>query len=119
VVEQQVNVTISPERAAELWRSGEALFVDVRRPHEREGAGIEGAVEIEMNELSERSEDVPRDRPVVFYCRAGNRSRMAADAFREAGWDAYHVEGGIRGWVESGLPVDPPDAEVRDPLPST
>ena len=112
-------MTISPERAEELWRSGEAVFVDVRRPHELEGARIEGAIQIEMNELSARAGEVPRDRPVVFYCRRGNRSGMAADAFRQAGWDAYHVEGGITAWVEHGLPVEPPGATVRDPLPDS
>ena len=36
-------MTIPASRAAELWRSGEALFVDVRRPVEREGGRIEGS----------------------------------------------------------------------------
>jgi rhodanese-related sulfurtransferase len=113
------TVTISPTRAAELWRSGEAAFVDVRRPYEREGGRIEGSSHIVMNELSGRAGEVPKDRPVVFYCRSGNRSAMVAEAFRQAGWDAYHIDGGLAAWVEEGLPLDPPDGTVRDPLPGS
>jgi rhodanese-related sulfurtransferase len=56
--------------------------------------------------LTANATQVPRDRPVVFVCRSGNRSGMAAEAFRQAGWDAYHVEGGLRAWVEAGLPLE-------------
>jgi len=119
VVDQAEDITISPRRAAELWRSGEAQLVDVRRPYEREGGRIEGSAAIEMNELGARAGEVSRDLPVVFYCRGGNRSAMAAQAFRDAGWDAYHVGGGLAAWVEEGLPLDPPDGTVRHPLPAT
>ena len=40
---------------------------------------------------------------------------MAAAAFREAGFDAYHIEGGLRQWVEQGLDLDPPGGEVPEP----
>ena len=51
---------------------------------------------------------------MIFVCRVGNRSGMAAEAFRQAGWDAYHVEGGLRAWVEAGLPLE---GEVAEPRP--
>jgi rhodanese-related sulfurtransferase len=119
VVEQHETVTISPQEAAALWRSGEALFIDVRRPYEREAGRIEGSEAIEMNELTGRRDELPRDRTVVFYCRAGNRSRMAAEAFRDAGWDTLHIGGGLVAWVDEGLPLDPPDGAVRPALPAS
>jgi rhodanese-related sulfurtransferase len=39
---------------------------------------------------------------------------MAADAFREAGWDAHNMAGGLVAWVEAGMPLDPEDGEVYD-----
>jgi rhodanese-related sulfurtransferase len=42
---------------------------------------------------------------------------MAADAFREAGYDAYHVSGGIQAWADAGLPVE--GGEIRAPLPAS
>ena len=54
---------------------------------------------------------------MLFYCRSGNRSAMAADAFREAGYDAHNLAGGIEAWVGEGRPLDPADGEVVPPPP--
>jgi rhodanese-related sulfurtransferase len=72
-----------------------------------------------MNDLANNAESVPRDRAVVFYCRSGSRSALAAAAFRQAGWDAYNLEGGLHAWVEQGLELDPPDGEVAPPQPGS
>lgn len=109
---------ISPQRATELADSG-AVLVDVRRPYEWEAGRIAGARHVEMNDLAGNAESVPRDRPIVFYCRSGNRSALAAAAFRQAGWDAYNLEGGLQEWVEQGLELDPPEGEVAPPQPGT
>jgi hydroxyacylglutathione hydrolase/adenylyltransferase/sulfurtransferase len=48
----------------------------------------------------------------VFYCRSGSRSAMATEAFRNAGFDAYNMAGGLLDWDAAGLPLDPADAHV-------
>ena len=105
---------ITPQRASELAESG-ALVIDVRRDYEFEAGHIAGARHIEMNDLTGTAESLPRDQAVVFDRRSGDRSGMAAAAFREAGFDAYHVAGGLREWVDQGLDLDPPDGEVAGP----
>lgn len=117
MVEQQADTEIEARRAAEMWRAGEAELIDVRRPEEWQAGRVEGARHIEMNDLSAAAESLPRDRPVVFCCRSGSRSALAAQAFREAGWDAYNLAGGLQAWVESGLPLEPADGQVVDPPP--
>jgi rhodanese-related sulfurtransferase len=111
-----MEIDITAERAAELMGSG-ACVVDVRRPYEWDAGRIPSASHIEMNDLADGAESVPRDRPVVFYCRSGSRSALAAAAFRQAGWDAYNLEGGLERWVERGGELDPPDGEVAAPRP--
>jgi rhodanese-related sulfurtransferase len=54
---------------------------------------------------------------VVFYCRTGNRSSMAVDAFREAGYEAYNLAGGIEAWNAEGGQLEPDDGAVVAPLP--
>jgi rhodanese-related sulfurtransferase len=110
---------IAPARAAELIEAGEVELIDVRRPYEWEAGRIEGARAIELNELTSQAESITKERPVIFYCRSGNRSALAAAAFRESGWDAYNLAGGLRAWVEQGLPLDPADGEVAEPRPGT
>jgi rhodanese-related sulfurtransferase len=116
--ETATETELSAERVAELIESG-AFVVDVRRSYEWEAGRIPGATHIEMNDLAANAESVPRDRPVVFYCRSGSRSGLAAAAFRESGWDAYNVEGGITAWVEQGHELDPADGEVAPPRPGS
>jgi rhodanese-related sulfurtransferase len=107
---------ISGERLAELVDEG-AQLIDVRRLYEWEAGRIAGSSQIEMNDLTAKADSIDRDRPVVFYCRTGNRSGMAADAFREAGYDAYHLGDGIEGWVAEGREIEPEDGTVKAPLP--
>jgi rhodanese-related sulfurtransferase len=116
--EEAVHTDLPPARFAELIADG-AQLIDVRRPYEYEGGRIAGARNIDMNELTTAADSIDRDRLVVFYCRRGNRSRMAAAAFREAGWDAYHLEGGIEAWAADGHPLEPEGGEVRAPLPAS
>jgi rhodanese-related sulfurtransferase len=112
------EVELDPKRVAELAAQG-AVLIDVRRDYEWEGGRIAGARHIEVNELTAQAESIPKDQPVIFYCRTGNRSGMAAAAFREAGYDAHNMAGGIQAWVDAGLEIEPADGEVRAPLPAS
>jgi rhodanese-related sulfurtransferase len=116
--ETATETEITPQRAAELVDSG-AVLIDVRRPYEWDAGRIAGARHLEMNDLANAAESIPRDRAVVFYCRSGSRSALAAAAFRRAGWDAYNLEGGLREWLERGHELDPPEGEVAPPQPGT
>jgi phage shock protein E len=116
--EQAVTGEVSPAEAVELIEAG-AELIDVRRPYEFEGGRIAGARNIEMNELAQRAEELPRDRPVLLYCRGGNRSGMAAEALRQAGFDAHHITGGLEAWEADGRPLEPEGGEVRPPLPAS
>jgi hydroxyacylglutathione hydrolase len=98
---------IQPSALQESLESGEQQLVDVRAGHEWEVGHIPGAAHIPLEALSERAEEIDRRRPVIFYCRGGNRSGMAVQAFTEAGYEASKLGGGFLGWTEAGLPVEP------------
>ena len=106
-------IEITAQRAAELLADG-ASVIDVREGYEREAGYIEGTRHIELERLASNAESIDRDRPVVFHCRLGLRSAMAASAFRAAGYDAYTLSGGIQAWVEAGLPIEPDGGYVAD-----
>jgi rhodanese-related sulfurtransferase len=102
---------ISPARAAALVGEG-AQLVDVRTPAEVEAGRIAGALHIELEQLPTQAGELERERPVVFYCRTGQRSAMASGAFRAAGYEAYNLEGGLLAWVEGGHAIEPEDGSV-------
>jgi rhodanese-related sulfurtransferase len=106
-------IEITAQRAAELLADG-ASVIDVREGYEREAGYIEGTRHIELERLASNAESIDRDRPVVFHCRLGLRSAMAASAFRAAGYDAYTLSGGIQAWVDAGLPIEPDGGYVAD-----
>src|SRR3954451_16001216 len=103
---------VSPERVAELRDAGGVQLIDVREPSEWEAGRIAGARHIQLGEVAARAETIDRDRPVVFYCRVGSRSAMAAGAFRRAGFDAYTMDGGLEAWARQGLPLEPENGTV-------
>jgi len=115
--EIETNIHLSPQDAAELLAAG-AEAIDVRQDYEWDAGRIEGARHIEVNDLNASADSIPRERSVVFYCRSGSRSGMAAEAFRQAGCEAFHIEGGLTAWAAAGLPLDPPDGEVAPSRPS-
>jgi rhodanese-related sulfurtransferase len=104
---------VSREEARKLIEDG-AQFVDVRVEHEWEVGRIAGATHLPLAELAERAGEIDRERPVVLYCRGGNRSTMATAALTAAGYDAAKLTEGIVGWAQEGLPLEPDDGYVAE-----
>ena len=100
---------LSPADVKEL---ADAQFIDVRTPEEFHAGHIPGARFIQLDEVQAAADGLDRARPVVFYCRSGDRSALAVDAFRASGWDAYAIEGGLLAWAGDGLLLEPDSGEV-------
>jgi rhodanese-related sulfurtransferase len=104
---------ISRAEAREMLGRG-AQLVDVRADHEWETGHLPGAVHIPLPELAARAGEIDKDRPVILYCRGGNRSTMATGALAEAGYDAAKLSEGATGWEEEGLPFEPEGGYVAE-----
>ena len=107
------QIDVDPAHAREMIQEGVQL-IDVRETYEHDAGRIEGARHIELERLAGQAETIDKDEPVLFYCRLGARSAMAAQAFRGAGYEAYSLTGGLTRWNEEGLPLDPPEGTVAD-----
>jgi rhodanese-related sulfurtransferase len=104
---------VSREEARKLIEGG-AQLVDVRAEHEWDAGRIAGATHLPLAELAERAGEIDKERPVVVYCRGGNRSSMATAALNEAGYDAVKLGEGIVGWSEADLPLEPEGGYVAE-----
>jgi len=102
------SLEIAPHDAKARLDAGEVQVVDVREPAEWEVGRIPNPAvrHIPLGSLQQEAATIDRERPVVFQCRVGARSLMAAQAFRNAGYEAYSLTGGLIAWQAAGLPLD-------------
>lgn len=97
------------DRADILKRAaaGEVVVLDVRPQPEFEAAHLPHARSLPVSELRKRIGEVPKDVPVVAYCR-GPYCLMAKDAvelLRTKGYQAFHLTDGVAEWRARGLPL--------------
>jgi rhodanese-related sulfurtransferase len=108
------QVEVSTEDTAKAIADDSAQVVDVREDYEREAGHVAGTRHIALGQVAAEAESIDRERPVIFYCRVGSRSLMAAQAFRRAGFDAYSMAGGVLQWADEGRPLAPEGGTVAD-----
>ena len=92
----------------EKARTGEVLVLDVRPEEEFEAAHVPHAKSLPVAELRKRLAEIPKDVPVVAYCR-GPFCLMAKDAtelLRKMGYQAFHLTDGVAEWRARGLPTE-------------
>ncbi len=88
--------------------AGEVLVLDVRPVDEFAAAHLPHARSLPVDELKKRLAELPKDMPVVAYCR-GPFCLMAKDAvelLRKKGYRAFHLTDGVAEWRAHGLPIE-------------
>ena len=108
------GIEVTTEHTAGALAGGGAQVIDVREDYEREAGHVAGTEHIAMADLVSGAERIDRERPVIFVCRSGSRSLMAAQAFRRAGFEAYSMAGGLVRWAGEGRPLAPARGHVAD-----
>lgn len=108
-------MTITFEELSRRLGDPGLLVLDVRTPAEYSGATgypcdprqgqIPGARNLEVSQLLDRSPDqirslvgLPEGAEIVSYCHSGQRSAMAVEALRAAGYEARNYEGSWHDW---------------------
>ena len=97
---------VSASLAAERLATGEPLAIDVRAPGERAQKHVAGSISVPLNQLAQRANELPKDRPLLVYCAGGYRSSIAASILQHHGFNhVSEIAGGITAWETAGLPV--------------
>lgn len=109
------DIELDPSAVADrLAQDPQLQLVDVRESYEREAGHIDGSRHIELTSLSSQADSLEQGRAVVFYCRSGARSLMAAQAFRASGYEAYSMSGGLLQWAQEERDLVPDGGRVAD-----
>jgi len=99
---------LKPADAVRLINRVEPLVLDVRDDSEFANGHIAGAKHIPVAELDQRIAELDdwRDRDILIYCRAGQRSAQAATVLKRRGFTTLHkLNGGVMAWQGANLPL--------------
>ena len=99
--------TAAPQLQRELGRKGKLLVIDVRGPQEYAQGHVPGAINIPIEELQKRIEEmkVPRDTTLVTVCEHGGRSSRAAVELRKLGYKTSSFCR-LEGWKKEGYKLE-------------
>ncbi|MEZ5477256.1 MAG: rhodanese-like domain-containing protein [Thiolinea sp.] len=95
-------------QAVRLMNQDDTVVLDVREHKELSDGKIKGARHISLGDLGKRLSELEnhKEKPVVVYCRSGNRSGHACGMLTKAGFtNVNNLSGGIMAWEGANLPV--------------
>ena len=96
IMEKRLQVV--PWTAVEKIGSND-LLVDVRMPHEFSAENITGSINIPVDELRERLNELPKDQTIYIYCQIGLRGYLAQRILLQNGYEkVYNISGGYKLW---------------------
>lgn len=107
--------TLPSGEAIRLHSSGEALFVDLREPHEMALGAVPSAISVPRGTLEFRVdpespfflEEFASNKPLVLYCQLAARSALAAATLMDMGIEnVAHIGGGFAAWRDDGGPIN-------------
>uniref|UniRef100_UPI0005A5D32B rhodanese-like domain-containing protein n=1 Tax=Vibrio diazotrophicus TaxID=685 RepID=UPI0005A5D32B len=75
------------------------LLLDVRNPGELQNGYLPGAVNIPVDQLRQRMNELPKDKEIVIYCQVGLRGNMAYRQLVNNGYKARNLLGGYRTYL--------------------
>ena len=89
---------ISAEEFADLDYD-EVTLLDLREEYEFQRDGIEGSINLPMDQIGTRLSEVPKDKPVIVYCKIGLWSEAIAEVLADRGYDATTLEKGFNSYL--------------------
>ncbi|MEB4590420.1 rhodanese-like domain-containing protein [Candidatus Thiothrix sp. Deng01] len=99
---------VNSAQAVQILNQEDSVVLDVREDNELRGGKIKGARHIPLGQLKNRLGELEQSKgkPVLVYCRSGNRSSYACQLMTKAGFqDVNNLAGGIMAWESANLPV--------------
>lgn len=98
---------IDVHEAREMIREGNVQVIDSREQDEHADGHVPDSLNIPHMSTLPRASELVTDRPILFICKVGQRSAVAAEFAASLGLaDLYNIEGGHDAWEEAGYPLE-------------
>jgi GrxC family glutaredoxin len=99
---------LGPMQAVSLSNHKNAVFIDVRTDDEYREGHILHAVHAPLGLLESKLKEITKfkNRPLIVYCRSGNRSSRGGAVLKKNGFEeVYNLSGGVMAWQNASLPL--------------
>jgi len=100
--------SVTPQQALSLFNDQDAVMIDVREVGEYRDGHLPNARNLPLGNIDDRIKElkVPKNRPIIVYCRTGNRAGGAQSALKKNGFENVHLlAGGLHAWENASLPT--------------
>lgn len=95
IMDKVMNI-FSPADALEIGTT--EFLLDVRTPLEHEAGTIPNAINIELDELRNHLDELPKDKTIYVFCEVGLRGYLATRILVQHGFDVKNMSGGYKFW---------------------
>ena len=103
--EEYYDITVLEAKEL-IEETPDLIILDVRTVSEYEENHLETAINIPIDELQIRLDELNKKNKIIVYCRTGNRSSTAIEILIEAGYtEIYHMYEGISIWIQKNYPI--------------
>ena len=89
-----------------IFSDNSPVLVDVRTENEWESGHISGSINLPLNQLKDRLNEIENDKESVFYCQTGFRSSIALSLVEQNFSNISDLVGGFTAWEASKLTTD-------------
>ncbi|MEG0239155.1 rhodanese-like domain-containing protein [Anaerorhabdus sp.] len=90
--------TIDSKEAYRMIQEEDVVILDVRTPEEYAEGHIEDSINIPLDEIETRFEELNKEDTILVYCRSGNRSKSASNLLVKQGFTHIFDFGGLNTW---------------------
>lgn len=97
---------VGVHEAVRLANDKQGIFLDVRSADAFKLGSIPQARNMPASDLPAKQATLPKDKPIIVVCEQGRDAARIAASLRKQGFsDAVCLEGGLRGWLQAGMPL--------------
>ena len=98
---------VGPNDATRMLNHDNAIMIDMRNDKDYQAGHIVNAVHLpECNESTLKRLEKFRKRPLIVYCRSGQKSAGVCGKLRKQGFEpVYNLKGGVLAWQNANLPL--------------
>lgn len=97
---------IGVQEAVRLTNQNDGIFVDIRSHEAYKAGSIPQARNMPVADIKNKLNSLPKDKPMIIVCDMGRQAVGVTSMLRKQGFQqAFTLDGGLRSWLEAGLPI--------------